>query len=449
MARRRGRRRRGARRGFSSWAIWKKALAIIGGTLVLLTTAGVAFAASKLGKIEMTQLDVEKLNISTEIEHNETGYLNVALFGLDSRDNSLGAGERSDTIIIASLNRETKEVKMCSIFRDTLLEQSDGSYNKANAAYAFGGAEQAVAMLNKNLDMDIQHYVTVNFTALADVIDLLGGIEIDLTGEEAHYVNGYSNETSKIVGRETELLDHDGLQTLNGIQAVSYARIRYTQGDDFKRAERQRLVLEKIVDKAQSADLSTINKIIDKVFQKIATNFSLTEILAYAKDAFEYKIGESSGFPFENTTTTLTGVGSSVIPQSLESNVVEMHKFLFGDDGYSPSSTVIAISSEVQGYALNNVTDDTSGYEDYSNTEYYNYGGTGEVQSGTGDVNSGTYVPPEDNSTGTAQPTGGSDTGTDGNTGNMNGSGDTGGSDTGGGQSSTGAPEDTQGTATE
>ncbi|WP_122642398.1 LCP family protein [Luxibacter massiliensis] len=394
MAKRRGRRRKRAKGGLASWKI---ILAVFGGVLVLLTTAGVAFAASKLGKIETTQLDVEKLNISDEVEYNETGYLNVALFGLDSRDNTLGAGERSDTIMIASLNRETKEVKMCSIFRDTLLQQSDGSYNKANAAYAFGGAEDAVAMLNKNLDMDIQHYVTVNFNALADVIDLLGGIELELTGEEAYWVNGYITETSKVVGRTTELLDHDGKMTLDGIQAVSYARIRYTSGDDFKRAERQRLVLEQIVKKAQSADLSTINKIIDKVFPKIATNFTLTEILAYAKDAFDYKLGKTSGFPFDNSTATLTGVGSSVIPQSLQSNVIQLHEFLFGDDGYTYSSTVAEISDEIQNHALYSTTDDTSEYNDYSGTDYYN-----DPYSNSDTYSSGQY-----NSTTDVQGTGG------------------------------------------
>lgn len=174
MAKRRYRRRRRAQKGFITWAPWKKALAIVGGTLILLTTAGVAFAASKLGKLETTKLDTTKLNISKEVEHNETGYLNVALFGLDSRDGSFTAGDRSDTIIVASLNRETKEVRLCSVFRDTLLEQPDGSYNKANAAYATDDAEGAVAMLNKNLDLDIQHYATVSFNALVDVIDEAG-----------------------------------------------------------------------------------------------------------------------------------------------------------------------------------------------------------------------------------------------------------------------------------
>lgn len=439
MAKRRyEKRRRKSRRGFMAWATWKKALAIAGGTLILLTTAGVAFAASKLNKIETTELDTSKLNISTEVEHNETGYLNVALFGLDSRDGSLGTGERSDTIIIASLNRETKEVKLCSVFRDTLLEQPDGSFNKANTAYATDDAAGAISMLNKNLDMDIKHYVTVNFNVLVDVIDELGGVELDLTSEEVFWTNGYCTETSKVTGKTTTDLTKPGRQVLDGVQATSYCRIRYTTGDDFKRAERQRNVLEQIVVKAQKADLSTINRIIDKVFPKVATNFTLTEILAYAKDAFDYKLTEMNGFPFDKTTSTLTGVGSSVVPEDLESNVKQLHQFFFGSDGYSPSSTVTSLSSSIQGFATGSyTTEDPSVYEVPEENYYYGDPGTG-TDSG--------YTPPAENAdTGTSDPSAGGDTGAlDGGN-----AGETGGTDTGGNgpADSTGSAD--QGTATE
>ena len=397
------RRRRRAKRGFASWAVWKKALAIAGGTVILLTTAGVAFAASKLNKIETTKLDASKLNISTEVEHNETGYLNVALFGLDTRPGNPEEGERSDTIIIASLNRENKEVRLCSVFRDTLLQQEDGSYNKANAAYSFGGPEEAVAMLNKNLDMDIQHYATVNFNALVDVIDALGGIELDLTSEEVFWTNGYCTETSRVTGKTTTELTQPGKQILDGVQATSYCRIRYTQGDDFKRAERQRTVLEQIVKKAQTADLTTINKIIDKVFPMIETNFSLTEILAYAKDAFEYNLTDMSGFPFDKSTASLSGVGSSVVPETLQSNVLLLHEFFFGDDGYSPSSTVTEISTEIGSYATNIISDEeAAAYEPQEGSYYYNDApqGNDDGSAGNTDVTGG--------STGNTDGTGGS-----------------------------------------
>ncbi|MCI8293913.1 MAG: LCP family protein [Hespellia sp.] len=369
---RRGRRKRG---GFASWSVGKKIAAILGGTLILLITAGIGIIASKMNKIDIVELDADSLSISEEIEHDETGYLNVALFGLDTRATDPSLGSRSDTIIIASLNRETKEIRMSSVFRDTMLQQDDGSYTKANAAYAFGGPTQAVAMLNKNLDLDIKYYVTVDFSALVDVIDALGGVEIDVTEEEVQYVNAYSWDVTNNTGVESPEITGPGLQTLNGVLATAYARIRYTAGGDFKRAERQRTVIEKIVEKAQSSNLRTINKIIDEVFPKIQTNFTMTEILAYAKDAMNYKIADQQGFPEENTTDTLTGIGSTVIPQTLESNVIALHKFLFGDDGYSPSSTVMSISSEITSKATSlsgGSTDYDSGSSSYYDDSYYN-----------------------------------------------------------------------------
>lgn len=340
--------RRSKRRGFASWSLGKKIGAILGGTVALVATAGAVILASKLSKIETTKLDPEALNVSEEARQRGTGYLNVALFGVDSRDNELEKDTRSDTIMIASLNRETMEVKISSVYRDTLLEQSDGTLNKANAAYSFGGPEAAVAMLNKNLDMDIEHYVTVNFNSLIDVIDAVGGVEIDVQEEEIPYICGYAMEIMRVTGKESAGVTEPGLQTLNGIQATAYARIRYTAEDDFKRAERQRDVLTKIVGKLQGASLAQINKIIDKVFPEVSTNFTLAEILEYAKDAFDYKLGETIGFPFDKTTDTLANIGSVVIPVTLDKNVEQLHKFFYGEgDTYSPSSTVNTISGKI------------------------------------------------------------------------------------------------------
>lgn len=343
--RRRGRRRK---RGFATWSIGKKIGAVLGGTLLGVVVIGSVILASKMNKLSSVKLDTDKLNISDEVKH-EKGYTNVALFGLDSRENDLGKGNRSDTIIIASLNNDTKEVKLVSIYRDTLLELDDGSYNKANSAYSFGGPEGAVSLINRNLDMNIEKYVTVNFNALVDVIDAVGGLDLELTHDEVVHMNNYCVETSKVTGKSYEKIEPEveGTYHLNGVQAVSYSRIRYTEGGDFKRAERQRLVLQKIADKAQNMSVGTVNKIIDSVFPQISTNFTLAEIIGYAKNLTKYKLGDSIGFPAENTTDMLNEVGSVVIPKTLSSNVLEVHKFLFGSDGYSVSSTIEGIESGI------------------------------------------------------------------------------------------------------
>lgn len=343
--RRRGRRKK---RGFASWSLGKKIGAVLGGTFLAVAVIGMVILASKMNKLKSVKLNTDKLNISDEVQHEE-GYTNVALFGLDSRENDLGKGNRSDTIMIASLNNDTKEVKLVSIYRDTLLELDDGSYNKANAAYAFGGPEGAISLINRNLDMNIEKYVTVNFNALVDVIDAVGGLDLELTHDEVVHMNNYCVETSKVTGKSYEKIEPEveGTYHLNGVQAVSYSRIRYTAGGDFKRAERQRLVLQKIADKVQNMSVGTVNKIIDSVFPQISTNFTLAEMIGYAKNLTKYKLGDSIGFPADNTTDMLNEVGSVVIPDTLSSNVMEVHKFLFGNDGYTVSSTITSVENGI------------------------------------------------------------------------------------------------------
>ena len=375
--------------------------------LLLVVFAAIAVVYSKIDKMDFKNLDPDKLSINEGYEYDETGYLNVALFGLDKRENVEEMGTRSDTIIIASLNRETKEVKMSSVYRDTLLQMDDGTYNKANAAYAFGEEEEAVAMLNRNLDMDISHYVTVDFSAMVDMIDAVDGIDVEVTEEEIPYLNNYACEIIENTGIDTWGITEPGYQHLTGVQATAYARIRATEGDDFRRTERQRLVLTKIAEKAQAVSLSSLNMMIDRVLPKVRTNFTLPEILAYAKDVKKYTIGETLGFPFDLDTMYYGEAGDSVVPDNLEDNVKQLHEFLFGEDGYSPSSTVSKISDELVfvtgiGYpSESNYTNNSSGYgsQDYGSSDG-DYGdgygsGTGTSGSdygyGTGDDGTGSY----------------------------------------------------------
>ena len=434
--------RRSKRRGFAAWSLGKKIGAILGGTVALVAAAGAVILASKLSKIETTELDSEALSISEEAKERGTGYLNVALFGVDSRDNELDGDTRSDTIMIASLNRETMEVKIVSVYRDTLMEQKDGTLNKANSAYSFGGPEDALAMLNKNLDLDIEHYVTVNFNALIDVIDAVGGIEIDVQEEEISYICGYATEIMKVTGKESPGVTEPGLQTLNGVQATAYARIRYTAGDDFKRAERQRDVLTKIIEKLQGASLAQINKIIDEVFPEVSTNFTLTEILEYAKDAFDYQLGETTGFPFDKSTDTLANVGSVVIPVTLSSNVEQLHKFLYGEsDTYTASSTVNSISSKIVVKAGDRQADTDEATQGIMEQPEETYSGSrsGNSSGTTGGNNNWSGGTGGNAGTGGSSGTGGN-TGTSGS-GETGGTGETGGGETGGGTEETGGGE--------
>lgn len=430
MARGRRRHHRGRRKPgnwFTRLSIGKRIAVCMGGLILALGITGVAYAASKLNKLDTEEIPAEDIVVNKQAEEAGEGYTNVALFGIDSRSGELEIGTRSDCIIVASLNNKTKEIRMISVYRDTILDIKDGQLQKCNAAYSFGGPTQAINMLNKNLDLDIQDYATVDFAAIANAIDLLGGIEIDLKPEEIAPLNKFVKETARVAGKKAHTVSEAGLQQLDGVQATTYARIRSTAGGDFTRTERQRLVIEKIAEKAQQSDLATINKIIDELFPTIKTSFSATEILSYAKDFMKYKIGDSSGFPFDKTTATISGLGSIVIPVDLESNVQELHKFLYDKEGYAPSAEVKNISSAIVArVGQREATDDaTLNSQTYTPTaedraQEQNDYNTGNNGGGSGGGNGG-------------QMTGGGNEGSGGSGGSGSGSGGSGGSGSGSG----------------
>ena len=392
------------------------------------------YVYAKWSKIDTKSIKADDIIINEEVKKNKNvdlgdGYTNVALFGVDSRDGDLGEGNRTDCIIVASLNNKTKEIKMVSVYRDTLLDLSEGTYQKCNAAYSYGGPVLAINMLNMNLDLDIQDYVTVDFGAIADAVDLLGGIEIEVTEEELPYINQYIPETANSAGKAANLLQSAGLQKLDGTQATTYARIRSTAGGDFTRTERQRLVIEKMFEKAKGADIGTLNKIIDKVFPQVSTSFTLPEILKYASAYSEYKLVGNMGFPEDKYTDMLSEIGSVVVPDNLVSNVTKLHEFLFGITGYVPSSTVQTVGSNISYTASAKKSSGTGSQSSYDSGESYNDSGyTDNSSNYEGGNTGGNY---DD----------GSMSGNSGNTGN---SGETGGV---GGNGSTG--DNTGGTTVE
>lgn len=325
----------------------KRAAILIIELVILSALCIVAYGMFKLDKLnQFTFGDGDILNNGLA----QDGYTNIALFGTDNRKGET-SGVRSDCIMVGSINNKTKEVKILSVYRDTFLKQDGDSYDKANAAYALGGPEAAINMLNRNLDLDIKDYVSVNFLALAEVVDLLGGIELELTDDEVVHMNNYCVETSEITDKDYQRIEPEvgGTYELNGVQAVSYSRIRYTEGGDFQRTARQRLVIEKIAQKAKKASLGTINKIIDTVFPEISTSFTSAEIIKLAAGVFDYSIGETAGFPMEpETPESIPGyVGSYVVAADLKKNVKQVHEFLFPDSSYEPTDTVIGISDDI------------------------------------------------------------------------------------------------------
>ena len=313
----------------------------------------------KVGKVDLPKEDIViNPEVEEKIETTMRGYRNIALFGVDSTTGALTKNTRSDTIMIASINLDTGECRLVSVYRDTYLNLSNDSYNKCNAAYAKGGPMQAINMLNMNLDLNITDFVTVGFAGLSDTIDALGGIMIDVDEAELKHINNYQICMAEDLKRSYTPVTSTGYQLLDGLQATAYCRIRYTAGDDFKRAERQREVLMAIAEKAKTASPSTLNSVANAIFDKdeIYTSLDVAEILELLGEITRYEIVDQAGFPEDSmrATGTIGSKGSCVVPVSLADNVQWLHEFLFKDETYTPSDAVLEYSEKVKS--------DTSGY---------------------------------------------------------------------------------------
>ena len=291
-----------------------KILLFIAEIFILLIMVVVLYGVLKGEKVGKVDLDEDEIVINQEVKEREEttkmkGYRNIALFGVDSTTGALTKNTRSDTIMIASINLDTGDCKLVSVYRDTYLNLSNDTYNKCNSAYAKGGPEMAINMLNMNLDMNITDFVTVGFAGLTDTIDALGGVMIDVDEAEIHHLNSYQFTMAEDLKRTYKEVTQTGYQRLNGLQATAYCRIRYTAGDDFKRAERQREVLMAVAEEAKKASPASLNEIANNVFNEIYTSLDLSEIMELLGDIANYNIVDQAGFPDEQYRATGT-IGS-------------------------------------------------------------------------------------------------------------------------------------------
>ncbi len=304
--------------------------------------------------------NVENPNISLESINKMQGYWMVAIFGVDSGTGTSSArGNSSDVNMIACVNQDTGEVKLVSVYRDTYLKVSDkGTYRKFNYAYSDGGPEQALKMLNENLDLNITEYIIFNWKAVADGINILGGVDMEITDPEFKFINAFITETVQETGVGSYQLKSAGMNHLDGIQAVAYGRLRLMDSD-YQRVERQKKVIEAAFAKAKQADYSVLNNILVVCLQEVMTNLDFADLTNVALNISKYHIGDTAGFPFERSEANMGKArGACIIPQTLESNVIQLHQFLFGDEDYTPTEAVRNISQKISSdsgvYAVQN-----------------------------------------------------------------------------------------------
>lgn len=338
--------KKGAKKKNKGLKIFAIVLLVIAIIVLLVAGGAFYFINDKIGKMQQVDIDEGNLDISTN--ENLEGYRNIAIFGVDSRDSDLGPGNRSDCIIIANINNKTKEVKLISVYRDTYVqikENGSNTLDKITHAYAYGGPELAIQTLNTNLDLNIKEFVTVNFDAVVEAVDQLGGITMTLTSEEVKYANDYIRETARVAGKEATYISSSGKQTLNGVQAVAYSRIRYTSGGDYKRTERMRDVIEAMLAKLKTKSLGEINEFADSILPKVYTNLDTNDILSLVPSIASFNITNSIGWPYETKGITLDRWYG--VPVTLESNVEKLHREEFDDPDYEAPETVQVISDKI------------------------------------------------------------------------------------------------------
>ena len=295
---------------------------IVGGTF--------AFVHSKLSKMQQVDLNEDDLNVSAQAEQQLAEYRNIAIFGVDSRNDSYDKGNRSDCIIIASINNKTKEVKLISVYRDTYVQIEGHGLDKITHAYSYGEAPLAIKTLNTNLDLNIKEFATVNFDVVKETVDYIGGISMPITSEEVGHISGITKP---------------GTYTLTGEQALAYSRIRYASGGDYKRTERMRDVLTAVANKVKTLNISQLNGFVDTILPKVYTNITSADIFSMMPSIASYKITDSIGWPYETKGITLDRWYG--IPVTLENNVKRLHQEAFDETDYTPSDTVKDISNQI------------------------------------------------------------------------------------------------------
>lgn len=288
--------------------------------------------------------------ISEKAAKELRGYRNIAILGVDARADEGYDGSRTDAIIIMSINKHNGDVKLISVMRDSYLkmEYFDGEMilDKLTHAHHYSGGVNTCAAMNRSMDLNIDEFVIFNWKAVADIVDSLGGITINVKEDEIEDMNRYGNESASNVDGQYEKITKAGKQSLNGAAAVTYCRIRKSSGGDSSRGGRYKKVVKAVMKKAATHPGKLVKMSTD-IFPNIRTNMSQTELYTMVMGFPLYDFQPSISWPKDYYSGLLSDDIAYVVPQTLESNVKRLHKKAFGQGKYKVSKTCKQISEEI------------------------------------------------------------------------------------------------------
>lgn len=291
--------------------------------------------SSKIERVEIDRSSVTETGKEPAKEDEDV--ISIALFGTDFTENEkygnlYGA---SDATMILGIDTKNNRLKLFSLMRDLYLDLPDGSGDKQNLNYtmAYGGPELILKTINYNFNLTVDKFIHVSLRTLPTIIDKFGGVELNITSDELNYINGYIANIDNVNGTSTEKLTTTGLQTLNGTQAAAYCRIRYTEGRDFKRTERQRDVLAALFEKFKTASITDLATMMNDVLPLVSTNLTNTEIMSIASKVLSMGVPkiEQSRFPLDGKSEMIA-TDMLHLTTDIEETTKDIHTFLYSLD---------------------------------------------------------------------------------------------------------------------
>ena len=316
----------------------KKVLLIIFLIISLLITGAICTINYFTSQIDRVEID---RNVVTETgkepAKEDENIISIALFGTDFTENEkygnlYGA---SDATMILGIDTKNNKLKLFSLMRDLYLDLPDGSGNKQNLNYtmAYGGPELILKTINYNFNLKVDKFIHVSLRTLPTIIDKLGGIQLNITSDELNYINRYIKNIDKQNGTSTPSLTSSGLQTLNGTQAAAYCRIRYTEGRDFKRTERQRAVLNALFEKFKNTSITDLTSIMKDILPLVSTNLTNSEIISIATKVLSMGVPtiEQSRFPLDGKSEMIS-TDMLHLTTDIDETTKDIHNFLYSLD---------------------------------------------------------------------------------------------------------------------